>query len=238
MPLQDALPTACPWCSSTPVKKDGHDSPLSQRFRCHSCRRTFTDRTTTPFAGHRWPLDVIVTAVRWYLLYRLSAANVRDLLAERNIDVSARCVLRWVQKFGPLLAEGVRRQARPARRRWWCDETYVRVAGHWAYLYRAIDQRGQVIDVLLRENRDLASARAFFARATERRGVQPTQVVTDKHIPYVQAVRREAASARHIRTGLHRAKGRRRSRWSAHTCRSRTGCEQCGGCSGWPPVSD
>jgi len=166
MLLKDLLATTCPWCSSAAVKKDGHDSPLSQRFRCRSRGRTFTDRTTTPFAGHRWPLEVIVTAVRWYLLYRLSAPNVRDLLAERNIDVSARSVLKWVQKFGHLLAEEVRRQARPPRRRWYCDETYVRVAGRWAYLYRAVDQRGQVIDVLLRENRDLASARAFFRPST------------------------------------------------------------------------
>jgi putative transposase len=95
-PEAPSAPT-CPWCSATSVKKDGRDTPLSQRFRCRSCHQTFTDRTGTPFAGHRWPLEVITTAVRWYSRYRLSAANVRDLLAERNLDVSSRTVVNWVQ---------------------------------------------------------------------------------------------------------------------------------------------
>jgi transposase-like protein len=75
------------------------------------------------------------------------------LLAERGIDVSPRTILNWVQKFGPLLATAVRHTAQPVGRRWYCDETYVRVAGRWAYLYRAVDERGQVVDVLLRERR-------------------------------------------------------------------------------------
>jgi transposase-like protein len=160
------------------VKRDGRRAG-SQRFRCRACRRTFTGRTGTPFAGHRWPLEVITTAIRWYLGYRLSAADVRDLLAERNVDVSARTILAWVHKFGPLLAAEGRRQARPVGVRWYCDETYARVAGRRAYLYRAVDEAGQVVDVLLRARRDLASARAFFDQAIARRGTRPKTVVTD-----------------------------------------------------------
>jgi transposase-like protein len=78
------------------------------------------------FARHRWPLEVITTAVRWYLRSRLSAADVRDLLAERRIDVSARTVLAWAHTFGPLLAAEGRRHARPVGSRWWADETSVR----------------------------------------------------------------------------------------------------------------
>ena len=150
---------------------------------------------------------MILTAVRWYCRFRLSLADVRDLLAERGIDVSPRTILSWVQKVGPLLAAAVRRTARPVGRRWYCDETYVRVAGRWAYLYRAVDDHGQVVDVLLRERRDLASARAFFAHAIRRRRVRPDHVVTDKHQPYVRATRRYARRAVHTRTGLHRARG-------------------------------
>jgi transposase-like protein len=189
------------------LKKDGRAPAGGQRFRCPACRRTRTDRTGTPFAGHRWPAEVITTAVRWYFRYRLSVADVRDLLAERGIDVSARTVLTWAHRFGPLLAAAARRVARPVGRRWWADETYVRVAGRWAYLYRAVDERGQVIDVLLRERRDLASARAFFDQAIARRGVRPTVVITDKHAAYPRAVRRRTWRATHIRTGLHRARG-------------------------------
>ena len=108
-------------------------------------------------------------------------SNVRDLLAERGLDVSARTVLTWVQTFGPLLGEAARRRARPVGTCWWVDETYVRVKGKWAYLYRAIDEDGQVIDVLLRAHRDLDSAKAFLAQAIARRGVTPTEVITDGH---------------------------------------------------------
>jgi transposase-like protein len=81
------------------------------------------------------------------------------------------------------------------------------VAGRWAYLYRAIDASGQLVDVLRRERRDLASARAFFEQAIARRGVRPRVVVTDKHPAYRRAVRRRTWRATHIRTGLHRARG-------------------------------
>ena len=91
----------CPRCAGADIKQDGKVG-ATQRYRCHTCHRTFIARTGTPFAGHRWPQEVIVTAVRWYLRYRLSAADVRDLLAERGVDVSARTVLYWVQKFAPL----------------------------------------------------------------------------------------------------------------------------------------
>ena len=203
-------PTALPLCSRCPcaaVKKDGRGAATTQRFRCHGCRRTFTARTGTPFAGHRWPLEVITPAVRWYFRYRLSAADVRDLLAERRIDVSARTILAWAHKFGPLLAAAGRRHARRIGTTWYADETYVRVAGRWAYLYRAVDEDGQVVDVLLREHRDLESARAFFDQAIARRGVRPRVAITDKHAAYRRAVRRRTWRARHIRTGLHRARG-------------------------------
>jgi hypothetical protein len=82
--------------------------------------------------AHRRRVDLVVVwkldrAIRWYCRYRLSAADVRDLLAERHVDVSARTVLAWAHKLGPLLAAEGRRQARPVGIRWYCDETYVRV---------------------------------------------------------------------------------------------------------------
>jgi transposase-like protein len=146
------------------MKKAGRATFGGQRYRCRGCRRAYRDRSGTPFAGHRWPRAVIVTAVRWCCRFRLSLADVSALLAERGIDVSPRMILTWVQKFGPLLAAAVRRAARPVGRWWYCDETYVRGAGRWAYLYRAVDELGQVVDALLRSQRYLVSARAFFAQ--------------------------------------------------------------------------
>ena len=130
------------------------------------------------FAGFRFPREVISVAVRWYLRYSLSYRDVEELLAERGITVDHVTVYRWVQRFTPEFIKA----ARPARRapggRWFADETYVKVAGRWTYLYRAIDQYGQVIDVLLSQRRDLAAARRFFIRAL-RAGTVPAEVITD-----------------------------------------------------------
>lgn len=195
---------SCPYCTSTSAKRDGHDRAGTQRYRCLRCSRTFTDRTATPFADHRWPQAVIVMAARWYLRFRLSTTDVRDLLAERGLDVTQHTVRRWVQKFGPLLAQAARRKAKPVGGRWFVDETYLRVSGKWAYLYRAVDNEGQVVDILLREKRDLKSVEAFFEQAIRRRGLSPTEVVTDKHRAHLQAVKQHAPNAKHRRTGLYR----------------------------------
>ena len=196
--------STCPRCSSTRTHKDGRDRAKTQRYRCSVCRRSFTGRTGTPFTNHRWPRDVIVMAVRWYFSYRLSAANVRNLLAERGLDVSRQTVANWVQKFSMLLAAAGRRHARTLGSRWFVDETYVRVGKAWAYLYLAVDEAGQVVDVLLREKRNLKSAKAFFVQALKRRGVVPDEIVTDKHRAYLRAVRQHVPNATHRRTGLHR----------------------------------
>jgi transposase-like protein len=120
-----------------------------------------------------------VLAVRWYLRYGLSYRDVEELLPERGIEVDHVTVYRWVQRFTPLLAEA----ARPCRHspgdRWFVDETYVKVNGVWRYVYRAIDQHGQVIDVLVSKRRDSEAARRFFRRALSTLKVMPTEVVTD-----------------------------------------------------------
>ena len=134
------------------------------------------------FAGFRFPPEVILVAVRWYLRYGLSYRYVEELLAERGIAVDHVTVYRWVQRFTPLLIDA----ARPCRHvpgdRWFADETYAKVAGRWVYLYRAIDQYGQVIDVLVSEKRDLAATRRFFTRALDH-GSHPSAVTTTKHRP-------------------------------------------------------
>jgi len=136
------------------------------------------------FAGFRFPPDVIVLAVRWYLRFGLSYRDVEELLTERGVQVDHVTVYRWVLRFTPQLAEA----ARPCRHvvgdRWWVDETYVKVAGRWRYVYRAIDQAGQVIDVFVSPRRDATAARRFFERAINTTKVTPVEVVTDQAATY------------------------------------------------------
>ncbi len=146
-------------------------------------------------------------AVRWYCSLPLSAAQVVRLLAERHIDVSARTVLNWVQTFGPQLAAVLRKHRRRVGQKWTVDEVFCFRGKQKLYLYRAIDEHGQVIDVLLRNKRDRVSAEAFFRQALARTEVTPHTVITDHHQPYVKALATVIPFARHVRTGLHRRRG-------------------------------
>jgi len=101
----------CPTCHLPATTRDGFDRRGRQRFACHLCHRDFTHASSSAFSGYRWPPEVIVTAVRWYLSYPLSARQVTELLGERGTDVSARTVLTWTQTFGPQLAGAARRPA-------------------------------------------------------------------------------------------------------------------------------
>src|SRR3954471_18690331 len=131
-------------------------------------RRQFDRSVGVPassFAGFRFPPDVIVLSVRWYLRYGLSYRDLEELLAERGVEVDHVTLYRWVQRFTPLLAEAARPCRHAVGDRWFVDETYVKVAGVWRYVYRAVDQNGQVIDVYLSRSRDLTAARRFFELA-------------------------------------------------------------------------
>ena len=149
------------------------------------------------FTGFRFPREVIVLAVRWYLRYGLSYRDVEELLAERGVQVDHVTIYRWVQRFTPLLIDA----ARPCRHapgdRWFVDETYAKVAGRWVYLYRAIDQYGQVIDVLVSEKRDLAATRRFFNRALHN-GQRPSEVATDRAPAYPRVLDELLPAACHI----------------------------------------
>src|SRR6266511_889404 len=197
----------CPTCHQPAAKRDGHDAFGRQRYAGHACGRDFTARSASAFAGYRWPEEVILLAVRWSLSHPLSATGVMELLAERGIDVSRRTILRWVQTFGPLLAAEVRKHRRPLGRKCYVDEVFFFRGEEKRYLYRAVDEHGQVVDVLFREHRDTESATAFFRQALARTGWQPSLVISDYHQPYMRAIQEVLPEAEHVRTGLHRASG-------------------------------
>jgi IS6 family transposase len=141
------------------------------------CRRV--PPACSDFAGFRFPAEVIVLAVRWYLRYGLSYRDVEELLVERGVEVDHVTVYRWVQRFTPVLADAARFARHSPGDRWFVDETYVKVNGAWRYVYRAVDQHGQVIDVLVSKRRDADAARRFFNRALATVKVVPSEVVTD-----------------------------------------------------------
>ena len=126
------------------------------------------------FAGFRFPPDVIVLAVRWYLRYGLSYRDVQELLVERGVEVDYVTVHRWVLRFTPLPAEAARPCRHAVGGRWQVDETHVKVAGQWCYVYPAIDEFGQVVDVFVSTRRDADAAERFFKQAMGATRVRPS----------------------------------------------------------------
>ena len=126
-------------------------------------------------------------AVRWYLRYGLSYRDVQELLAERGVDVDHVTIYRWVQRFTPLVIDAARPCRHSVGDRWFVDETYVRVAGVWRYVYRAVDQNGQVIDVNVSKRRNVDAATRFFETMLAGRD-RPREVTTDLAAPLLRVV--------------------------------------------------
>ena len=135
----------------------GHSGSVK---RCR--RRDQPTEGSSGFAGFRFPPEVIVVAVRWYLRFGLSYRDVEELLAERGVEVDHVTIYRSVRRFTPMLIDAARPCRHAVGGRWFVDETYVKVAGSWRYVHRAIDEHGQVIDVLVSDRRDIAAGRRFF----------------------------------------------------------------------------
>jgi len=194
---------SCPRCSSSDLTRDGHDRRGRVIYVCAGCRRHATAESLSLVSRHRFPRDVILLAVRYYLQLGVGAERIAGLLADRGVDVSGRTILRWVQKFGPALATEVQRHRRPVATTWLVDETYVKILGKWHYLYRGIDSDGQVLDCWLSATRDLAAAEAFFRRTIASTSCIPEHVVTDKAAFYPSAIRGHAPDAQHTATGFY-----------------------------------
>src|SRR6266487_325349 len=157
----------------------GETGAMRSHRRPHPC-----PAPASAFAGYRFPPEVITLAVRWYLRFALSYRDDEELLAERGIEVDHVSIYRWVQRFAPEFAEAARARQHVVEDPWHVDETYLKVNGTWRYLFRAIDQFGQVIDVLLSPRRDAKAAQRFFERAMGRTRITPVEVTTDRYRVY------------------------------------------------------
>jgi putative transposase len=144
------------------------------------------------FKGAHFAQDIILTCVRWYVAYPLSYRQLEELMQERGVAVDHATINRWVLKYSPQLEAAFHRRKHPVGRSWRMDETYIRVRGHWHYLYRAVDKTGQTIDFLLTTHRDEPAARRFLAKAIHRHGVP--EIIT------VDGSEANAAAVRHYNT--------------------------------------
>jgi putative transposase len=181
-----------------------------RRFRCRGCGKQFNERSAGLLNRTQYPSDVIALVVLWRLRYKLSLRDLTEMFLLRGIVFShGRAVKQidgrdWEAKLTPALAEDLRRRRRgQIGRSWYVDETYVKVHGHWRYLYRAVDRDGALVDVMLSERRDLAAAKAFFQSARTVTGVVPDRVTTDGHDAYPAAIRSELGKAVRHRTNVY-----------------------------------
>ena len=145
------------------------------------------ERQQALFRGRHFRSEIIVLCLRWYLRYPLSYRNLEEMMAERGLSVDHSTIARWVLHYAPILERRIRREMRQANRSWRVDETYVRVAGKWTYLYRAIDSAGDTIDFLLSPNRDLIAAKGFLRLALKGAN-RPRVINVDGHPAYASAI--------------------------------------------------
>ncbi|MBP5888597.1 IS6 family transposase [Streptomyces scabiei] len=147
------------------------------------------------YKGHRYPVEVISYCVWLYFRFPLSFREVEELMLERGVVVSYETVRRWCAKFGQACAGALRRrQPRPGDR-WHLDEVFIRINGRLQYLWRAVDQDGNVLDILVQNRRDKAVARRFFRRVMKKTGAVPRVIVTDRLRSYGAATARSCPAS-------------------------------------------
>jgi transposase-like protein len=152
---------------------------------------------TISFARHQFPPAIIRHAVWLYVRFTLSYRDVEDLLAERGLDVSYETVRRWVLKFGPLFARELRRGRPRPTARWHLDEMAVMIVGRRFWLWRAVDDEGEVLDLLVQARRNKAAAVKLMRKLLKKQSFAPEAVVTDKLRSYGAAKVEIGLSARH-----------------------------------------
>jgi len=149
------------------------------------------------YKRHRSPPDIISYAVWLYYRFNLSHRDIEDMLAERGITVSREAIRLWCVKFGALYTRRLKRKHRGYVDTLHIDEVFIKINGKQYYLWRAVDQDGEVVEVYLQAKRDGATAKRFFRRLLRSHGGEPRKIVTDKLCSYGVANRELILGAIH-----------------------------------------
>jgi putative transposase len=136
--------------------------------------------SNTQYKRHRFPAEIIQHSVWLYYRFSLSHRDIEDMLAERGIIVSYEAIRMWCNKFGPQYARRLKRRHQGFGDTFFIDEVFVKIRGKQQYLWRAVDQDGEVVDVFLQARRDGAAAKRFFTRLLRNNRGEPRKIVTDK----------------------------------------------------------
>ena len=149
------------------------------------------------YSGYRFPSEIISYAIWAYFRFCLSFRDVEDLLAERGVIVSYETIRRWCQKFGADYVRKLKRRQGRLGDHWHLDEVFLRINGELQYLWRAVDQDGDVIDILVQPRRDRRAAERFFRRLLRGQGQQPLRIITDRLRSYSAAIRTSFCNVAH-----------------------------------------
>jgi putative transposase len=149
------------------------------------------------YKGHRYPVEVISHCVWLYFRFPLSFREVEELMLERGVIVSYETIRRWCMKFGQQYANSLRRRRPRPGDKWHLDEVFIKINGEQKYLWRAVDQDGNVLDILVQNRRDKTAARRFFRKLLRKTRTVPRVIVTDKLRSYGAAHREVMPSVEH-----------------------------------------
>lgn len=150
------------------------------------------------YARHSFPPAIIQHAIWLYFRFSLSYRGVEDMLAERGVDISYETVRRWVLKFGETYADRIRKHRPRPSDRWHLDEVFLKIGGKTLYLWRAVDDEGEVLDILVQSKRDRKAALKLLRKLVKCQGYVPDAIVTDRLRPYGAALRDLGLADKHV----------------------------------------
>ncbi len=180
----------CPHCHSARTTVLQRTTELGYAVsRCQNCNRTFNERTGTPFNFVEVPTDIVFQVLLYRVRYKLSYRDIAELFMLRGFTFTHETVRDWEERFSPILADELltKRKGKMGNV-WHVDETYIKIKGQWCYLYRGMDQEGNLIDTRLSQTRDMEATKMFFEQAREVAEQAPKRVVSDGMRSYPRAI--------------------------------------------------